>query len=335
MHPPTLLHFFETQQHGVDHSQHLLSVIGDIAQACKLVAREVSHGALLGNMGNVGHENIQGEQQKTLDVISNDIFIKMAEDNPYIAGIASEEMEHTLEFSAKAGGFLLVFDPLDGSSNVNLNLSVGSIFSVLPGPDSEGPLTEQDFLQLGTQQVCAGYALYGTSTMLVLTTGQGVNGFTLDPDSGEFMLTHPAMRIAPEAQEFAINMSNQRFWQPPVQRYIDECLAGTQGARGKDFNMRWVASMVAEVHRLLIRGGVFLYPLDSRTKGKGGRLRLLYEASPMGWLIEQAGGLATTGHKRLLEIEPTALHQRVPVILGAQEEVELLLSYHSLKDPTA
>ncbi|MCB5186669.1 class 1 fructose-bisphosphatase [Methylobacillus caricis] len=334
MPPITLLRFLEMQKLLSD-SPQLLSVIMGIAQSCKSIAREVGHGALLGNMGDVGNENVQGEQQKTLDVMSNEIFIKLAEDNPNLAGIASEEMEHALVFSGKAGDYLLVFDPLDGSSNVNLNLSVGSIFSILPRPAGDSVLVEQDFLQAGTQQLCAGYALYGTSTMLVLTTGQGVDGFTLDTASGEFMLTHPGMRIVSDTQEFAINMSNQRFWQPPVQRYIDECVAGADGPRGKDFNMRWVASMVAEVHRLLVRGGVFLYPLDSRTKGKGGRLRLLYEANPMGWLLEQAGGLAATGHRRLLEIEPIALHQRVPVMLGAKEEIELLLSYHSLKDPTA
>ncbi|MFL9608751.1 class 1 fructose-bisphosphatase [Methylobacillus sp. Pita2] len=325
--------FLAGQGRQYAHADSLLSLVQEVAGACQAVAREISHGALRGNMGNAGRENVQGEQQKTLDLISNDIFVEMAARLPQVAAIASEEMEHAQAFAGKQGEYLLVFDPLDGSSNVNLNLSVGSIFSVLPAPQAQ--IDESSFIQSGTRQLAAGYALYGTSTMLVLTLGHGVHGFTLDPEQGEFYLTHPDLTIAAGTQEFAINMSNQRFWQPPVQRYVDECIAGSSGPRGKDFNMRWVATMVAEVHRLLVRGGVFLYPLDSRSVGRGGRLRLLYEASPMGWLVEQAGGLASTGHRRILEVEPGSLHQRVAVILGAREEVERLQEYHSFTDPTA
>ncbi|HEX5539234.1 MAG TPA: class 1 fructose-bisphosphatase, partial [Methylophilaceae bacterium] len=224
--------------------------------------------------------------------------------------------------------YLLLFDPLDGSSNVNVNISVGTIFSIVRYTGEAATPSLADFLQPGSRQVCAGYALYGTSTMLVLTTGHGVDGFTLDSESGEFVLTHPAMRIPVDTQEFAINMSNYRFWQAPVQRYIDECLQGAEGRRRKDFNMRWVASMVAEVHRILLRGGVFIYPLDSRIKKQGGKLRLLYEANPMSFIVEQAGGAASTGQQRILDVNPVALHQRVPVMLGASNEVALLVSYH-------
>ncbi|ABE48856.1 MULTISPECIES: class 1 fructose-bisphosphatase [Methylobacillus] len=321
----------QERQHAV--ADNVLTLIQDIAATCQAVAREIRYGALRGNMGSAGRENVQGEEQKALDVISNDIFTAMASKQPHVAAVASEEMAQAQVFAGKQGKYLLVFDPLDGSSNVNLNLSVGSIFSILPAP--EGSVDEASFLQAGSRQLAAGYALYGTSTMLVLTMGHGVHGFTLDPDQGEFYLTHPGLTIAASTEEFAINMSNQRFWQPPVQRYIAECIAGSSGPRGKDFNMRWVATMVAEVHRLLVRGGVFLYPLDSRAVGRGGRLRLLYEANPMSLLVEQAGGLATTGHRRILDVEPAGLHQRVAVMMGAREEVERLQDYHSFTDPTA
>lgn len=320
------------RQHGL--ADGLLSLVEELASTCKAVAHTIGHGALQGNLGSAGQENIQGEQQKTLDLISNELFAQMAQRHPGVAAIASEEMEHAQLFAGKSSAnYLLAFDPLDGSSNVDLNLAVGSIFSVLPAPP--GNVSEASFIQPGNRQLAAGYALYGSSTMLVLTLGQGVHGFTLDTDSGEFYLTHPALTVAPATQEFSINMSNQRFWQPAVQRYIEECIAGSSGSRAKDFNMRWSAAMVADVHRVLMRGGVFLYPLDSRSVGRGGRLRLLYEANPMGWLMEQAGGLASTGHRNILEIEPGSLHQRVAVIMGAREEVERLQEYHSFTDPTA
>lgn len=320
------------RQHGF--AGGLLSLVEEIAATCKAVAHAVGYGVLQGNMGSAGRKNIQGEQQKTLDLISNELFVQMAQRHPHVAAIVSEEMEHAQMFADKpSADYLLAFDPLDGSSNVDLNLPVGSIFSVLPAP--RGNIDEASFMQSGNRQLAAGYGLYGSSVMLVLTLGHGVHGFTLDTDSGEFYLTHPVLTVAPETQEFAINMSNQRFWQPAVQRYIEECIAGSSGPRAKDFNMRWSAAMVADVHRVLMRGGVFLYPLDSRSVGRGGRLRLLYEANPMGWLVERAGGLASTGHRNILEIEPGSLHQRVAVILGAREEVERLQEYHSFTDPTA
>jgi len=313
-----------------EHAVALTAMLGDIIAACKQIAVAIDSGALVGNMGSLGSENVQGEVQKALDVITNDIFIECNQRSGYVAGMASEEMVDIVEVAdkhKKNGQYLLLFDPLDGSSNVNVNISVGTIFSILKSPNKQPELA--DFLQPGTAQICAGYALYGTSTMLVLTTGDGVNGFTLDSESGEFYLTHANMRIAEDTQEFAINMSNYRFWQAPVQRYIDECLQGEEGSRKKDFNMRWVASMVAEVHRILVRGGVFMYPSDN--KSKSGKLRLMYEANPMSFIIEQAGGAATTGLQRILEVKPSGIHQRVPVMMGCMREVERVIKYFQAK----
>jgi len=313
-----------------EHSEALNAMLKDVVTACKQIAVAIDKGALAGNMGSLGSENVQGEVQKVLDVITNDIFIEAALHSGFVAGMVSEELDNPVEITEahrQNGQYLLMFDPLDGSSNVNVNISVGTIFSILKSPNNNPELA--DFLQHGTAQVCAGYALYGTSTMFVLTTGNGVNGFTLDVDSGEFYLTHPNMQIAAETQEFAINMSNYRFWNEPVQRYIDECLQGEEGDRKKDFNMRWVASMVAEVHRILVRGGVFMYPIDS--KSKAGKLRLMYEANPMSFIVEQAGGAASTGLLRILEVKPSGIHQRVPVMMGCKNEVERIAAYHQTK----
>ncbi|HAF01032.1 MAG TPA: class 1 fructose-bisphosphatase [Methylophilaceae bacterium] len=307
----------------------LAKIMNDIADACKKIAIAIDSGALEGNMGSLANENIQGEVQKALDVISNEIFIESNQQSGFIAGMASEETETIIEISKHRrpyGEYLLLFDPLDGSSNVNVNISVGTIFSILKCTHAEPTLN--DFLQSGSQQICAGYALYGTSTMLVFTTGNGTHGFTLDTESGQFFLTHANMRIPDDTQEFAINMSNYRFWQAPIQRYIDECLVGAEGEREKDFNMRWVASMVAEVHRILIRGGIFMYPIDEKIMKQGGKLSLMYEANPMSFIVEQAGGAASTGKVRVLDIHPGQLHQRVPVIMGSKNEVDRVVSYH-------
>ncbi len=305
-------------------------LISDIVRSCKAIAQGVSRGALAGVLGEAGSANVQGEAQKVLDVLANEAFIHHCDWGGHLAAMASEEMEeiYPLPCDNTRGRYLLVFDPLDGSSNIDVNLSVGSIFSVLRCPDGRQPVTAADFMQPGTQQVAAGYALYGPSTMLVLTVGSGTHGFTLDREIGEFLLTHPNLTIAPDTQEFAINASNERFWEPPVQRYVEECLAGQTGVREKDFNMRWVASMVAEVHRILMRGGVFMYPRDTKDLSKPGRLRLMYEANPMAMIVEQAGGLASTGRERISEVVPNSLHQRVPVILGSRHEVERLERYH-------
>ncbi|MDP2829346.1 MAG: class 1 fructose-bisphosphatase [Sulfuricellaceae bacterium] len=321
----------EEQRHIQGASGDFTSLLNDIITAIKVISNVVNKGALIGVMGSAESENVQGETQKKLDVITNEIFIKSNEWAGHLAAMASEEMDDVYPIPKQypRGKYLLVFDPLDGSSNVDVNISVGTIFSILrcPGECATHPSAES-FLQPGVQQVCAGYALYGSSTMLVLTSGHGVNGFTLDRDIGEFILTHPKMTIPPDTTEFAINASNQRFWEPPVQRYVEEALAGKTGPRGKDFNMRWVASMVAEVHRILMRGGIFMYPKDTKDPAKAGKLRLLYEANPMSFIVEQAGGASSTGRERILEVTPDGLHQRVPVILGSKNEVETVISYH-------
>jgi fructose-1,6-bisphosphatase I len=303
-----------------------------VSRACKSISHAVSKGALGGVLGSLESENVQGEVQKKLDVLSNGVLLEANEWGGHLAAMASEEMEtiHLIPNRYPKGEYLLLFDPLDGSSNIDVNVSIGTIFSVLKAPpDASGrEITEDDFLQPGSSQVAAGYALYGPQTMLVLTVGEGVVGFTLDREMGSWVLTHENMSIPEDTQEFAINTSNVRHWAPPVKRYIDECLAGKPGPRQKDFNMRWVASMVTDIHRLMIRGGVFMYPWDSREPGKPGKLRLMYEANPMSMLVEQAGGMATNGHQRILEVEPKSLHERVSVILGSKNEVARVTQYH-------
>ena len=335
----TLTQFLIEERRRYPHaSGDFNALILDVALACKAIARSVAFGALgdmLGNHGGGDSVNVQGETQKKLDVISNDMFIKANEWGGHLAGMASEEMEQPYPIPPEypRGKYLLVFDPLDGSSNIDVNVSVGSIFSVLRAPqavvDAGRALTVNDFLQPGAQQVAAGYALYGPTTMFVLTVGSGVHGFTLDPNLGEFKLTHPHIRIPEDTHEFAINASNSRFWEAPVKRYVDECLAGKTGPRGKDFNMRWIASMVAEAHRILMRGGVFMYPRDTKDTSKPGRLRLLYEANPVGMLMEQAGGRASTGREPMLGVQPTDLHQRIGLVFGSKHEVERIERYHA------
>ncbi len=308
-------------------------LIETVARACKAISNAVTKGAIAGNLGSAGSDNVQGEVQKKLDVLSNEILLEANEWGGNLAALASEEMEnpHPIPTHFPKGEYLLLFDPLDGSSNIDVNISVGTIFSVLRCPKlASGGYCEADeqaFLQPGSTQVAAGFAVYGPTTMLVLTVGDGTHGFTLDREMGSFILTHPDIRIPEDTQEFAINMSNMRRWEAPVKRYIDECLAGTTGVRGKDFNMRWVASMVADVYRILTRGGIFMYPRDD--KNTSGRLRLMYEANPMSFIVEQAGGAATDGRKRLLELKPASLHQRVAVILGSKNEVDRVTGYHA------
>jgi fructose-1,6-bisphosphatase I / sedoheptulose-1,7-bisphosphatase len=306
------------------------ALLNDIRLACKRISYLIGKGALAGALGNAGTDNGQGEAQMKLDVLANDIFLRTNEWGGYLAGMVSEELDDPYVIPAQypRGRYLLVFDPLDGSSNIDVNVSVGSIFSVLRCPDGVTEPTVQDFLQPGSQQVCAGYAIYGPATMLVITLGRGVHGFTLDREIGEFIHTHPNLTISEETREFAINASNARFWEPAVKRYVDECLAGRSGPREKDFNMRWIASLVAETHRILMRGGVFMYPRDTKDPSKAGRLRLLYEANPIGFLIEQAGGRASTGYGPILEEQPQDLHQRIGFIFGSRREVETLERYH-------
>ena len=305
-------------------------LINAVATAVKIISSQVARGALAGVLGSAGAENVQGEVQKKLDVISNEVMIGETGWTGHLAAMASEEMaEHyPIPAAARRGKYLLVFDPLDGSSNIDVNISVGTIFSVLRSPDPAAEPRPEHFLQPGSEQVCAGFALYGPATMLILTTGEGVDGFTLDRDIGAFVLTHPRMRIPEDCGEFAINASNERFWEPPVRRYIAECLAGRTGPRGRDFNMRWIASLVADTYRILTRGGVYLYPRDTKNQDMPGRLRLLYECNPVAFIVEQAGGAASTGRERIMDIQPASLHQRVPLIFGSRNEVERIEGYH-------
>lgn len=330
----TLTNFIiENEHHNQGATGQFTGLLNDLAVACKKIADLVNKGDLLDILGSADSENIQGEQQKKLDVISNLVFIEALQQNGHVAALASEELDEVYHLppNIPRGKYLVLADPLDGSSNIDVNVSVGTIFSILKAPEGVDNPSEPDFLKPGTEQVAAGYCLYGPSTMLVLTTGQGVSMFTLNRDFGEFLLTHDTITIPADTSEFAINMSNQRFWEPPVQRYIDECVRGQQGPRGKDFNMRWVASMVADVHRILSRGGIFMYPIDEkiRAKGQAGKLRLMYEANPIAFIVEQAGGLCTTGYQRIMTLEPEAIHQRVPVILGSRNEVERVTAYHA------
>src|SRR5581483_9775551 len=306
------------------------ALVNDVRLACKRIATLIGKGALANALGEAGAVNVQGETQMKLDVLANEIFVRTNEWGGQLAGMLSEEQEqpYSIPEAYPRGRYLLLFDPLDGSSNIDVNVSVGSIFSVLKCPEGVSEATEADFLQPGSAQVCAGYAIYGPATMLVLSTGRGVNGFTLDREIGEFMLTHPDLRIDPDTSEFAINASNSRYWEPAIKRYVKECLAGRSGPRGRDFNMRWIASLVAETHRILMRGGVFMYPRDRKDLTRPGRLRLLYEANPIGFLIEQAGGRASTGHRPLLDIVPESVHQRIGLVFGARAEVERIERYH-------
>jgi fructose-1,6-bisphosphatase I len=301
-----------------------------VARACKSISNAIGKGGIADVLGSAESENVQGEVQKKLDVISNEILLEANEWGGHLAAMASEEMDHPYAIPHRypKGEYLLLFDPLDGSSNIDVNVSVGTIFSVLRCPEGIDQPTEQHFLQPGARQVCAGYAVYGPTTVLVLTLGDGVNCFTLDRELGSFVLTQQNMRIPDDTREFAINMSNMRHWEPPVRRYVDELLAGKTGPRGKDFNMRWVASMVADVHRILTRGGIFMYPRDRREPEKPGKLRLMYEANPMAMIVEQAGGRATDGRQRILDVPPGSLHQRVAVFLGSKNEVERVTAYH-------
>lgn len=301
-----------------------------VARACKGISHAVNKGALGGVLGSAGTENVQGEVQKKLDIIANEVLIEANEWGGHLAAMASEEMDdiYVVPHRYPQGEYLLLFDPLDGSSNIDVNVSIGTIFSVLQKPEGGAGVTEADFLQPGAKQVAAGYCVYGPQTTLVLTLGHGVAMFTLDREQGSFVLTAEDVRIPEDTKEFAINMSNMRHWDAPVRRYIDECLAGKEGPRGKDFNMRWIASMVADVHRILTRGGIFMYPWDKREPNKAGKLRLMYEANPMAWIVEQAGGAATDARRRILDIQPRSLHERVAVVLGSRNEVQRVTDYH-------
>ncbi|GAP65297.1 fructose-1,6-bisphosphatase [Mizugakiibacter sediminis] len=334
MSPISLTQFLIEEKRAGHVDPDLRLLIEVVARACKRISIAIGKGALGGVLGEAGTGNVQGEAQKKLDVLSNEILLEANAWGGHLAACASEEMEEPqpIPDAYPKGNFLLLFDPLDGSSNIDVNVSVGTIFSVLRCPDGVAVPTAEHFLQPGTAQVAAGYCVYGPSTLLVLTVGHGTHVFTLDREVGSFVLTRRDVRIPEETSEFAVNASNQRHWEAPMQRYVADLLAGKDGPRGRDFNMRWVASMVADVHRIITRGGIFTYPLDAKCKAKGGRLRLMYEANPMALIVEQAGGAASTGRERLLEVRPTALHQRVPVFLGSKQEVDTAVRYHREAD---
>ncbi|MFC4729164.1 class 1 fructose-bisphosphatase [Coralloluteibacterium thermophilus] len=330
--PITLTQFLIEQQRAHPEfgaEQRLLIEV--VARACKMIAIQVSKGALGGVLGDAGTgDNVQGEAQKKLDVISNEILLQANAWGGHLAACASEEMAdpQPIPDVYPRGDLLLLFDPLDGSSNIDVNVSIGTIFSVLRAKPGVDPVSAEAFLQPGSEQLAAGYCIYGPSCTLVLTIGHGVHAFTLDREIGSFLLTRSDITIPEDTREFAVNMSNQRFWEPAMQHYVADLLAGRDGPRGKDFNMRWIASMVSDVHRILTRGGIFIYPWDRREPDKAGKLRLMYEANPMAFIVEQAGGAATTGRARMLEVTPTSLHQRVPVFLGSRNEVETATRYH-------
>lgn len=321
----TTLHDYLTRHNTA--APAVKSTIAIIAQTCQKISDLLRRGALADILGDVGSQNVQGEDQKKLDVIANDLLLQALVAHKDCAGVASEELENSTPAHAD-GTVLVLFDPLDGSSNIDINMSVGTIFSVLPYASTGKTACDDDFLQAGTQQLAAGYVLYGTSTILVLTTGDGVVMFSYDPNLQQFILIKDGVQISADTQEYAINASNYRYWQAPMQQYIDECNAGKDGVRGKSFNMRWIAAMVGDVHRILCRGGIFSYPFDTKIAGKAGKLRLLYEANPMSFLIEQAGGASTDARTRILDIVPTSIHQRVPVVLGAKNEVAYIQKLH-------
>ncbi|EGN75301.1 fructose-1,6-bisphosphatase [Idiomarina sp. A28L] len=304
---------------------HLISVINTLLTATKEISHLLHQGSLAGTLGSTLDQNIQGETQKKLDIVSNQLIKNMLLETNLVHAVASEEEDFVVMGNPDAK-YLVAFDPLDGSSNIDINGSVGTIFSILEKPDHAAEGTDL-FLQTGDEQIAAGYILYGPSTMLVLTTGKGVRMFTLDHTVGEFLLTVEQVRVPEDTKEFAINMSNRRFWTDPMEHYIADLLIGSEGIRKKNFNMRWNAAMVSDVHRVLSRGGIFAYPADCRNPDKPCKLRLMYEANPMSFLVEQAGGRSSTGYERIMSLQPTDIHERVSVVMGSRNEVDICLDY--------
>ena len=292
----------------------------------KTLAHKIARGALEGAMGAAVGDNTDGDVQKALDVIADEMFFTALQDTA-VRWYASEEREDVVEINPN-GRLALATDPLDGSSNIDVNVSIGTIFSIYEAKDDP----EASFLRPGTEQIAAGYIIYGPQTGLVVTFGNGTLSFILDPDRGEFVLVNDNVRIPQASSEFAINASNYRHWTRPIRAYIDDCLAGEEGPRGKNFNMRWVASLVAETHRIISRGGIFLYPSDARKGYERGRLRMVYECAPIAMLVEQAGGLATDGCDRLLEQQVKTLHGRTPLVFGTPDKVNRVATYHDLPE---
>lgn len=327
----TLTHFLlEEERRHHQATGEFTRLMTDLTTAIRAISSAVNRAGIMDVRGKAGSTNVMGEDQKKLDVTANELILESMEPVGHLAGMASEEMEapYTLRADSPRGKYLFIFDPLDGSSNIDVNISVGTIFSVLEAPDPGKDPGVEDFLQSGSRQVAAGYAVYGSSTMLVYTTGSGVHAFTLDPYLGELLLADRDLEIPAEAPEYAINASKRRFWEPAIRQYIQDCEQGKDGPLGQDYNMRWVGSMVADFHRILTRGGIFLYPRDLKKPDEPGKLRLLYEANPMALLAEQAGGACTDGERRMLDIRPDSLHQKVPVVIGSKTEVERVADYY-------
>lgn len=323
----TLAHYLKAQKTDPAVSD----VITTVTEVGKTISQLLRKGALADILGEAGNQNVQGEEQKKLDVLANDLLLDALAQNKHCAGVASEELDDATPANAD-GNLLILFDPLDGSSNIDINMAVGTIFSILPYQRQGQTSENSDFLQAGNAQLAAGYLLYGTSTMLALTVADNVVMFSLDPDSNDYILVEGNVQIDADTSEYAINSSNYRYWRAPMQQYIDELVAGDTGVRGRDFNMRWVAAMVGDVHRILCRGGLFTYPFDTKYPNKAGKLRLMYEANPMSLLIERAGGSATDATNRILDITPTDIHQRVPVVLGSKNEVDYIKDLHLKHD---
>ncbi len=328
---PGLKHYLENWTGDSDIRRDISLTIEAIAEACIEISALVARGPLAGELGAEKGDNEDGDTQKALDLIANDLLIEALYSAP-VSCLVSEELKDPCPINIGAPLFVAT-DPLDGSSNIDTNVSVGTIFSILPsGIDEDGKNIDDlcRLLQPGTAQLAAGYVVYGPQTALVMTIGDGTMIFTLDPRSKEFRLTSRDIEIPPATNEFAINSSNSRQWDGHIRAYVDDCLEGEEGPHGSNYNMRWIASLVAECHRIMSRGGIFLYPADIRKGYSAGRLRLVYECNPIAFLIEQAGGLAHTGTQPILDIQPDSLHQRVPVLMGSKEEIERLISYHQM-----
>lgn len=304
---------------------NVAAVVIALGRAAKQIATLIAMGPLAGSLGAAtGDANADGDQQKGLDIIANELVLEALRATP-TRYYASEEEDGILTLD-RDGTLAVAVDPLDGSSNIDVNISVGTIFSIFEAADAGATAS---FFRPGREQIAAGYFVYGPQTALMLTTGDGTRLFVLDPDDHDFKLADAHVRIAANTSEFAINASNYRHWLDPVRTFIDDCLEGADGPRGKDFNMRWVASLVAETHRIFARGGVFLYPADQRKGYASGRLRLIYEAAPIALLVEQAGGAAIDGQTPILDRVPNELHQRTPLIFGSAEKVARVQAYHS------
>lgn len=315
----TLTQFLLTEQRkNAQSTGNFTALFSDLMVAAKVISREVNKAGLIDILGTADYTNVQGEEVQKLDEYANNTLVRTMEHGGHLSGMASEEIDDVIPIpdGLPKGDYLLLFDPLDGSSNIDVNISVGTIFSILKCPPSDCMGTLKDFLKPGAEQVCAGYIVYGSSTILVYTTGHGVHGFTLDPSVGEFLLSNENIRIPQESNIYSINEANESRWQQGTKDYIEKIKLDTKRVR----TGRYVGSLVADFHRNLLKGGVFLYPAD--TKNTKGKLRLLYEANPLAFIVEQAGGSASDGNQRILDIQPEELHQRTPLIIGSKLDVE-------------